>query len=64
MTRREKMKDPLKTDLKLLARKMDVVVFIADRLIESHSYSEKEALVLDEVQMDTNNLLVKIRRLI
>ena len=64
MTRREKMKDPLKRDLNLLARKMDVVILIADRLIETHFYSEKETLVLDEVQMDTNNLLAKIRGLI
>ena len=61
---REKMKDPLKQDLKLLAGKMDVVVAIADRLIESHFFSENEELVLDEVQMDTNNLIAKIRALI
>ena len=61
---REKMKDPLKQDLKLLAGKMDIVVTIADRLIESHFFSEKEELVLDEVQMDTNNLIAKIRALI
>ena len=64
MTKREKMKNPLRENLKLLAKKMDSVVFVANGLIDSPGQSEKELLILDEIQMDINNLLTKLRGLI